>query len=233
MTQIDEKHYLESFRDKEAALKHALEIRKFEIDLYWKRAAYFWTFIGASLAAYGLVATKSERSNPPLLVPICCLGFLFSLGWFLGNKGSKLWQENWENHVGMLEDHVFGPLYKTVLVRPLPHTSSDRTPLRVLRRWTAYVVSGPGEYSVSQINQVLSLTVTLLWVVLLYRALDIHMQLHMGRLSPHSPELILTLGSAVYMLFCSRTHMGDHKHQGLRRTVGLIDPSANHQQSQR
>ena len=31
----------------------ALEIRKFEIELYWRRATYFWTLIGASLVAYG------------------------------------------------------------------------------------------------------------------------------------------------------------------------------------
>ena len=29
------------------ALKQVLDIRKFEIELYWKRATYFWTFIAA------------------------------------------------------------------------------------------------------------------------------------------------------------------------------------------
>ena len=33
----------------------ALDIRKFEIDLYWKRAAYFWTFIAAAFGAYFLM----------------------------------------------------------------------------------------------------------------------------------------------------------------------------------
>ena len=35
------------------ALKQAYEIRKFEIELYWKRATYFWTFIGAALLIGG------------------------------------------------------------------------------------------------------------------------------------------------------------------------------------
>lgn len=35
------------------AYKTAMDVRKFEIELYWKRATYFWTFIGLSLAAYG------------------------------------------------------------------------------------------------------------------------------------------------------------------------------------
>ena len=31
------------------ALLQALDIRKYEIDHYWKRATYFWTFIAATL----------------------------------------------------------------------------------------------------------------------------------------------------------------------------------------
>ncbi|MGN6729091.1 MAG: RipA family octameric membrane protein [Rhodanobacteraceae bacterium] len=33
-----------------AALDHALGIRKFEIELYWQRAAYFWALIAAAFA---------------------------------------------------------------------------------------------------------------------------------------------------------------------------------------
>lgn len=36
------------------ALALALDIRKFEIDLYWKRATYFWAFIAAAFAGYAL-----------------------------------------------------------------------------------------------------------------------------------------------------------------------------------
>ena len=39
-----------SIRDN--AHKIALDVRKFEIELYWKRATYFWTFIAATLAEY-------------------------------------------------------------------------------------------------------------------------------------------------------------------------------------
>ena len=49
------------------ALAHALDIRKFEIQLYWTRAAYFWTFIGASLAAYGAVRTIPDLSTKEFL----------------------------------------------------------------------------------------------------------------------------------------------------------------------
>jgi hypothetical protein len=44
-------------------LGFALDIRKFEIELYWKRATYFWTFIGATFAAYGAVQVASGPSG--------------------------------------------------------------------------------------------------------------------------------------------------------------------------
>jgi len=47
----------------EKALNLALDIRKFEIELYWKRATYFWTFIGAALAGYALVDETSSGDN--------------------------------------------------------------------------------------------------------------------------------------------------------------------------
>ena len=39
---------------------------------------------------------------------LACVGLIFSLAWFLTNRGSKYWQENWENHVDMLEDGTTG-----------------------------------------------------------------------------------------------------------------------------
>ena len=33
-------------------LAFAADIRKFEIELYWKRATYYWTFIAAAFAGY-------------------------------------------------------------------------------------------------------------------------------------------------------------------------------------
>lgn len=55
-SRIDQLKYDELFKgDREVhkeALKQAYEIRKFEIELYWKRATYFWTFLGASFVGY-------------------------------------------------------------------------------------------------------------------------------------------------------------------------------------
>ncbi|NRY14396.1 ion channel [Clostridium beijerinckii] len=101
---------------REKALEHALDIRKFEIELYWKRASYFWTFIGATLAGYCLVLKNAtDSSNNDILILLNCLGFAFSISWYLVNRGSKFWQNNWERHVDMLEDEIIGPLYKTAI----------------------------------------------------------------------------------------------------------------------
>ena len=147
--------------DKGEALKYALEIRKFEIELYWKRATYFWTFIAAAMAGYFLIQKSDESANSYLSIVIGCLGFVFSFAWFWVNKGSKYWQENWENHVDLIEDFVVGPLYKIVTERPEGNNKKS----------IKNFVIGPAPYSVSKINQIVSLFVTLLWAVLIFHAL--------------------------------------------------------------
>jgi lipopolysaccharide export LptBFGC system permease protein LptF len=94
MKDIEQWEYENLFRNKsndakakeqtEKALKYAIETRKFEIELYWKRASYFWTFIAAIFAGYLLKGSESELS-----FLIACVGLVFSFAWFLANKGSK------------------------------------------------------------------------------------------------------------------------------------------------
>lgn len=135
-------------------LEKILDIRKFEIELYWKRATYFWTFIAAAFTAYGLVLNSSNNSEQltEFKFLIICLGIVFSFAWFLANKASKYWQENWEKHLDLTEDDVIGPLYKTVINK---NTYSSFWPPT-----KAYAVS------VSKINQILSMFVFLIWIAL-------------------------------------------------------------------
>ena len=136
----------------EKALNVALDIRKFEIGLYWTRAAYFWTFIGISFAAYGAELDSKDHypKKAEMLLAISCVGFVFSLAWYFVNRASKFWQENWEKHVDLLEDGVIGPLYKTVV---------RDTKIKGWRLLDAY------PFSVSKINQILSLFVTALFLL--------------------------------------------------------------------
>ena len=75
------------------ALAAALDIRKFEVDLYWKRATYFWAFIAAAFAGYGLTYRTSESGDSWLSLLFSALGVVFAFAWFLVNRGlqQNLW----------------------------------------------------------------------------------------------------------------------------------------------
>lgn len=144
--------------DVKYTLEKALDIRKFEIELYWKRATYFWAFLAVTLGAYFtlfLAKVDSEEKGEALLI-VSCLGVVFSVTWYFVNRASKFWQENWEYHVNLLEDTVIGPMYKTVL------RDAD---LSFRDLW------GPYPFSVSKLNQTLSLFILVLFLFLLITTL--------------------------------------------------------------
>lgn len=159
--------YLKFFGDQdkklqEAALKVALDTRKFEIEMYWKRATYFWAFIAVSFAGFFALVNKDNPEYKYVLV-ITIIGWLFSISWYLVNRGSKFWQENWEWHVDYLEDEINGPLYKTVI-------NPDN--VRFLNLNKRYPIS------VSKINQLLSLMIALIWSYLFIDTLIISLNNH-------------------------------------------------------
>lgn len=200
---INSDEYNDFFSDKNGkALEKALETRKFEIDLYWRRATYFWTFIGATFGGFFVAYASTSTRRQDLLVILCCLGVVFSFAWFCVNKGSKYWQENWEKHVDLLEDDTIGPLFKTLLTRNDEMSCGD---------WVKNVITGPQALSVSKINQLISLFVFVLWGLLLVNSLQ-----------PMSFDLPLNYFyvSLVFftILFCGaflvlgRTYHGGHYH---------------------
>lgn len=193
---------------KKNALTQVLDIRKFEIELYWKRATYFWTFIAAALAGFVAVQASSATNKFDLSVVISCLGIVFSVGWFCVNRGSKHWQENWENHLDMLEDEELGPLYKVVITRAKPNSCKE---------WFQHIISGPSQFSVSKVNQIISLYVSILWIGLLFYSLpefDINSSVNWFYIS------IITLTFMACICFFTipgRTDMGGAKHYATRR----------------
>lgn len=120
---ISKDEYLKLITDKEKAYEQACDIRKFEIELYWKRTIYFWGFITVIYTAYYKVFSEfyyikntdimslSFHGSIPLII-ISGLGLIFSLSWLLSNYASKHWQENWEHHIELLEPYITGDLYK-------------------------------------------------------------------------------------------------------------------------
>jgi hypothetical protein len=84
------------FKEKRLSLRQkkryevALDTRKFEIELFWKRALFFWGFVSIAFVGY----FNATNNNVQLL--ISSFGFVLSFGWSLANRGGKYWQENWE-----------------------------------------------------------------------------------------------------------------------------------------
>jgi len=188
-----------------AAFAQVADIRKFEIELYWKRATYFWALIAVAFAGYFAILAADKMPNKFFLsLVVACIGLVFTYAWHLANRGSKYWQENWENHLDLLEDKVTGPLYKTRLDRPSHINKSEK------------YVTGPLPVSVSKINQWVSVFVIFSWTVLilfsLYKSLlpiGINQQQWL-ELGIHSLVIIVAIGCCCLMFTRGKTHTKKH-----------------------
>lgn len=190
------------------ALEFALDIRKFEIDLYWKRAAYFWAFIAAIFTGYisvSAISTDILKNKNEIILILSCLGIVFSFAWVLVNRGSKQWQENWENHVDLLEDEVTGPLYKVTLSRNPPRGKYEKF---------SHILSGPSFVSVSKINQLISLFILMIWMYIFISNI-----LPSGVYGGTSILISITVLTCVFFTMPSvgKTHSGEHSHQAKKR----------------
>lgn len=122
----------------------AHEIRRFEIELYWKRATYFWAFQLVAFAALSLIFKDGGLKSPALLPVPAAIGVITAVAGILTARGSKFWQENWEAHVDMLEEETGERLTQVVMCRRSPQYSVSRVNEFLLRvfalGWTAVLV---------------------------------------------------------------------------------------------
>ena len=95
------------------AFQYAAETRRFEIERFWQRSLFFWGFIAAAFVSY---ATLSDsKYDPHLRQLVTAFGLVSSLAWTLQNRGSKYWQEAWEQKVKRLEVEALGsPLFSKI-----------------------------------------------------------------------------------------------------------------------
>ena len=192
------------------AFEHSVDIRKFEIELYWKRATYFWALIAVTFAGFfAILSTNNLEEKELYAYFIAVIGFIFTWAWFLVNKGSKFWQENWENHVGMLEDSVTGPLYKTILHRPNDSKFIDK------------FITGPAKISVSKINQWVSMFTLLVWVALIFQVLP---KFSCAATVSWERIIIAFFGALSCFMMCykGKSHLGPHKHKMRSRKTKII-----------
>ncbi|WP_243889891.1 hypothetical protein [Shewanella algae] len=191
----------------QSAFAQASDIRKFEIELYWKRATYFWALIAVAFAGFFAVASGefSKGGQPLFLTIIASAGFVFTFAWFSANKGSKYWQENWENHLDLLEDSVTGPLYKSFLERPDQGDFYEK------------YITGPQRYSVSKINQWVAVFTLFIWSVLAVFSLSTYEAYLSVGFVFHALIPIAAVGLCRIMISKGSTHDDSHNPEfGLR-----------------
>ena len=151
----------------------AKEGRKYEIDKFWQRSAFFWVFIAASFFAFSKANEGAER------LLFSCFGLVTSLAWTLQNRGSKYWQEAWEQKVTRTEEEVLG--------EHVFHHFEKREPKGFWGAW---------EFSVSRLVIALSDFTTIVWLGLLLhtsRFLLLFRELHGGCI-----YLIITMATIAY-----------------------------------
>ncbi len=171
----------EGFRDSDEARKAfdvAHENRKLEIQLFWQRSLFFWGFVAAALIGY----TSAMKEKSHLTIVFALFGFVCSVVWSQGNRGSKYWQEYWEKKVNFYQHFSTGNIFY------------DRKP------------TAPGFWqtfegrrvSVSKLTMALSDFTVLLWLLLCIRELIDSSAIEEYR----SPiNVILVLGTLLYCLF--------------------------------
>lgn len=145
MRKMGKSEYVDQFKSdltkRAVAWDKAWEIRNFEIEMYWKRATYFWAFQVAVFAGYAAFHDPEPSKETWIAYLLSNIGVIVSFAWFCVNRGSKFWQQNWEAHIDILEDDISGPLYKTLNYR-------NSKPV----------------YSVTQINEKISIFFILAWI---------------------------------------------------------------------
>ena len=164
---------------------------KFELDLYWKRATYFWGFLAICFTAYFLVSDDARFKNKPeLLLLVASVGLVCSFGWYLVGRGSRYWQNNWLFHIEALEMLLSTPVYQ--LKRKAQHSP--------------YNMIGAYPFSVSKVHQTVCLFITLVWLLLFFSSVFRSFSI---RISTHLPVegwavILLTFFAILYMLYNSR-----------------------------
>ncbi len=182
--------YQNQFRGdkREKALERAWKNRDFEIELYWKRATYFWAFLVSAFAGYFLLLSRKDALSqfPASAFIVSCIGFTFAYAWYRVNQGSKKWQVNWEKHIDMLENSHTGPIYKTILKQ-----------------------SG---WSVSGVNLEVSLFITHIWAIVsgysLYQfiAMAVNQPLSGDLIIANSIAIVTGLFYTICFIFRIKTH---------------------------
>ena len=169
--------------DSKEILQYAADVRKFEIELFWKRSTFFWAFSTTAIGAYGFAPRGSG-----LQFAAGCFGLVCAVIWTLVNRGSKYWQEVWEKKV---EAHQLAAIRLDLFSRK----SNQKIPQSW--KWK------PMHYSVSALATAFSDFTIIVWMGLILRASGI--MPHIPRALAEVATLLVTGVFICAVLFvCSR-----------------------------
>lgn len=125
-----------------------LELRKFEIENFWKRTLFFWGTIAIVLVGY--FGAKIETKY---FIFISFIGLLYNIIFSMSIRGSKYWQEHWETMAVIYENNLEFKLFKSEM--------SDYIFLK-----NSHYITFPFRFSVSKLTMLLSDITVILWFML-------------------------------------------------------------------
>lgn len=136
-----------SEKDRLTLYNKAIELRKFEIENFWKRTLFFWGIIAIIYAGY----LKAELNEYAIVLPL--IGTLFNVIFSLSIRGSKYWQEHWET-VSRLYENTFD--YKLLQIDTKELIDSYNEPF----------LTKPFRFSVSKLTMLISDLSAIVWTFL-------------------------------------------------------------------
>jgi len=148
----------QKFELQKLQFEKSFQQRNFEIDNFWKRAWFFGALLLAIATAY-FEAVKNEKQ---LAIYISFLGLLVSFFQGLMNRGSKYWQERWENKTKNFESALEIDVTKTKRYKEKEKYYLDAGILAKGEN----LFSRASRYSVSKLTILIWDIITLYWLML-------------------------------------------------------------------
>jgi len=148
---------LSNFDDEKTKLfdiyKIIVDTRKFEIENFWKRTAFFWGVLAIILVGY-----FNAKNSEEYLIFISYLGFFYNLIFSLSLRGSKYWQVHWEIAAIEHERHLGFKIFRWNFKDKIKEESS-----------TVFPPLKPTKYSVSKLTMILSDFTIFFWLILMIK----------------------------------------------------------------
>lgn len=165
-----------------------LELRKFEIDNFWKRAIFFWGTISLLYLGFFRLGEDSQYFSI-----ISLMGLLFNIIFSLSIRGSKYWQEHYEDLASQYEHGMNFILF------------SHKKPTFELFSKKDSVFSVPHRFSVSKLAMLLADISTIVWLLLWVKSLiDSSQNLYFEfgwNNSIHLPTIFIILSQLIPMAY--------------------------------